>query len=346
MKETINWGVLGAAGIATKFSMPGIKQAPSATLLALASRDIDKGRAAAAALAVPRVYGSYAELLADPDIDTVYIPLPNQLHFEWSVRALEAGKHVLCEKPLCLTSLEVQELCAVRDRTGKHIEEAFAFRNHPQWVKLREILASDLLGPVRAAHGIMAKQFFNPQDIRNNPGAGGGGLYDLGSYLISACNMLFKRAPARVVAALEIDPAFRIDRLSSALFDYGDAHAAFTVATQSGGDGWGSQQHLAVLFARGWLRFNFPYSQVRPTACMIELGDASGVGAFPTQTFAFDAASQFVIQAERFSRLLLGDAVQPWPIEEAVDALQTIEALFASARSGSWQALPTPRSQN
>jgi len=346
MKRTINWGVLGAAGIATKFSMPGINAAPSATLLALASRDIEKGRTAAATLNVPRVYGGYAELLADPDIDAVYIPLPNQLHFEWSVRALEAGKHVLCEKPLCLSSDQVRQLCAVRDRSGKHIEEAFAYRNHPQWVKLREILASDLLGPVRAAHGIMAKQFFNPKDIRNNPAAGGGGIYDLGSYAISACNMLFKRAPARVVAAFEIDPVFAIDRLSSALLDYGSAHAALTVATQSGGDGWGSQQHLTVLCARGWLRFNFPYSQVRPTACMIELGDATGVGAFPTQTFAFEATNQFVLQAERFSRLLLGDAVPPWPIEEAVDTLQTIEALFESARGGRWQSLAAPRGEN
>lgn len=346
MKKTINWGVLGAAAIATKFSMPGINEAPSATLLALASRDIDKGRAAAAALNVPRVYGSYAELLADQDIDAVYIPLPNQLHFEWSVRALEAGKHVLCEKPLCLSSEQVKQLCVVRDRTGRHIEEAFAFRNHPQWVKLREILASDLIGPVRAAHGIMAKQFFNPKDIRNNPAAGGGGVYDLGSYVISACNMLFKRAPVRVVAALDIDPVFAIDRLSSALLDYGDAHAAFTVATQSGGDSWGSQQHLAVLCARGWLRFNFPYSQVRPTACMIEVGDAAGVGAFPTQTFAFAATNQFVLQAERFSRLLLGDELPPWPIEEALDTLQTIEALFASAHAGNWQSLPTPGGEN
>ena len=339
MKTTINWGVLGAAAIATKRCMPAMNEAPSATLLALASRDMEKGRAAARELKVPRVYGSYAALLADPDIDAVYIPLPNPLHFEWSVRALEAGKHVLCEKPLCLSSEQVKQLCAVRDRTGKHIEEAFAFRNHPQWATLNDILASDALGPVRAAHGVLAKQFFDPKDIRNNPEGGGGGLYDLGSYAISACNMIFKRAPLRVVATLEIDPVFGVDRLSSALLDYGDAHAAFTVATQSGGDGWGSQQHLHLLCARGWLRLNFPYSQIQPTACMIELGDATGVGALPTRTFTFAATNQFVLQAERFSRLLLGDQVPRWPIEEVIDTLHTIESLIDSARAGTWRTL-------
>ena len=339
MKTTINWGVLGAAAIATRRAMPGINEAPSASLLALASRDLEKARAFARELNVPRVYGSYDELLADPEIDAVYIPLPNQLHFEWSVRALEAGKHVLCEKPLCLSSEQVKRLCAVRDRTGKQIEEAFAFRNHPQWAKFREIIDRDRLGPVRAAHAMLAKQFFDPADIRNNPAGGGGGLYDLGSYAICACNLIFGRAPRRVVAALEIDPVFAIDRLSSALLDYGDAHASFTVATQSGGDGWGSQQHLTVLLARGWLRFSFPYSQVQPTPCRIEIGESSSVGASLTHSFSFEPANQFALQAERFSRRLLGDPVAPWPIEESLATLRTIEALFASARGGGWQSL-------
>jgi predicted dehydrogenase len=339
MKALVNWGVLGTASIAVKYAMPGFGEAAGASLLALASRDIGKARAVARALKVPRAYGSYGELLADADIDAVYIPLPNALHFEWSVRALEAGKHVLCEKPLCLTSDQVRTLCAVRERSGKHVEEAFAYRNHPQWAKLGELLAGDAIGPVRAVHGLLAKQFFDPADIRNNPAGGGGGIYDLGSYAISACNMIFKRAPARVVAALEIDPLFGIDRLSSALLDYGDAHAALTVATQSGGDGWGSQQHLLVLGARGWLRFTFPYSQVRPTGCAIELGDASGVGAFPTRTYTFAPVNQFALQIERYSRLLRGEPTATWPIEEAQSTLRTIEALFASAREGNWQTL-------
>jgi predicted dehydrogenase len=287
------------------------------------------------------VHARYEDLLADPEIDAVYVPLPNQLHFEWSLRALDAGKHVLCEKPLCLTAAQVVELCAARDRSGRHIEEGFGFRNHPQWARLDEIVASQAIGPVRAAHAMLAKQFFDPADTRNNPAAGGGAMYDLGSYAISACNLIFKRAPIRVVAALEHDPAFGIDRLSSALLDYGDRHAAFTVATQSGPAGWGTHQQLSVLGGTGWLRFDFPYAQARPSACRIELGDATSVGAVPTTTYSFEPVNQYTLQIERFSRRLLGQAVPSWPIEDALDTLRTIEALFESARGGGWQVLPT-----
>jgi predicted dehydrogenase len=339
MKQTIHWGVLGAAAIATQRTMPALNDAPSATLLALASRDGAKGRAVAQALGIPRVYAGYDELLADPDIDAVYVPLPNQLHFEWSVRALEAGKHVLCEKPLCLTAAQVQALCAVRDRSGRHIEEGFGFRNHPQWARLAELLGGGAIGAVRAVHATLAKQFLDPADIRNDPAQGGGALYDLGSYAISACNLVFGRAPVRVAAALDRDPAFGIDRLSSALLDYGDRHATFTVATQSGPSAWGTHQQLSVLGATGWLRLDFPYAQARPTACRIELGDAASVGSLPTATYTFEPVNQYALQVERFSRLLLGQAVPSWPIEDALGTLRTIEALFESARTDGWQAL-------
>lgn len=340
MKRNINWGVLGAASIAVQRTMPALHAAPSATLMALASRDINKGQTVGQQLSVPRVYGNYEDLIADPDIDAVYIPLPNQLHFEWSAKALEAGKHVLCEKPLCLRSEQIKQLCAVRDRTGRHIEEAFGFRNHPQWARLGEILDSGAIGSVRSAHGTLAKQFLDPQDIRNKPDAGGGGLYDLGSYAISACNLIFRRRPLRVVAAMERDPHFGIDRLTSALLDYGDSHAAFTVATQSGPNAWATHQQLSVLTSQGWLRFDFPYAQARPTACRIELGDASSAGALPTSSYTFEPVNQYTLQVERFSRHLLGEEVPSWPIEDALDTLDTIEALFESARTGRWQSLP------
>jgi predicted dehydrogenase len=339
MNRTIKWGVLGAAAIAVERTMPAMNEAQSATLFALASRDESKGRAMAQLHKVPRVYTSYAELLADPDIDAVYIPLPNQLHFEWSVRALEAGKHVLCEKPLCLTAEQVTQLCAVRDRTGRHIEEGFGFRNHPQWEKLDTLLAEHSIGPVRTVHATLAKQFLDPADIRNNPAAGGGALFDLGSYAISACNLIFKRPPTHVVAALDYDPAFGIDRLSSALLDYGGRHAMFTVATQSGPSAWGTHQQLSVLGAKGWLRLDFPFAHARPSACHIETGNESSAGSFPTTTYAFDPVNQYTLQVERFSRFLLGEDVPSWPIEDALGTLRTIEALFESAACRSWCAL-------
>jgi len=336
MGPTVRWGVLGAAAIAVGRTMPALKEAPSATLLALASRDSAKGQAVAKALGMPKVYASYAQLLADPEIDAVYVPLPNQLHFEWAMRALQAGKHVLCEKPLAISSEQILQLCAERDRTGRHIEEGFAFRNHPQWSKLREIIDSGAIGEVRSVHVTLAKQFLDPADVRNDPKAGGGALYDLGSYAVSGCNLVFGKAPRRVVAALDWDPAFGIDRLSSALLDYGDRHAAFTVGTQAGSDAWGTHQQFSVLGSRGWMRMNFGFAHARPTACQLEVGDASSVGAFPTQTFTFEPVNHYLLQMERFSRLVLGQPVPSWPIEDALQTLRTIEALFASARENAW----------
>jgi len=336
----VNWGVLGTASIALTRTIPALLEAPSATLLALASRDPAKSRKVARALGIARAYGSYDELLADPDVDAVYVPLPNALHFSWCMRALEADKHVLCEKPLCLTSSDVMQLCTLRDQTGNHIEEAFGYRNHPQWSKLRQLVSSGAIGRVRAAHATLAKQFFDPADIRNQPMAGGGAIYDLGSYALSAFNLVFGRTPARVVAALQFDPNFGTDRLSSALLDYGDQHAALTVATQSGPSAWATHQQLSVLGAAGWLRCDFPFAQGRPTTCRLEIGDQTSVGALPTETFSFEPVDQYALQVERFSRRLLGDPVATWPIEDSLGTLRAIEAIFASARHGRWQSLP------
>jgi predicted dehydrogenase len=339
-RSTVNWGVLGTASIAITRTIPALLEAPSATLLALASRDAARSAKAAQLLGVPRAYGSYDELLADPDIDAVYVPLPNALHFSWCVRALEADKHVLCEKPLCLVASDVARLCTLRDQTGNHIEEAFGFRNHPQWSKLAQLLGSGAIGRIRAAHATLAKQFFDPADIRNQPIAGGGAIYDLGSYALSAFNLVFQRTPLRVVAALEFDPEFRIDRLSSALLDYGNQHATLTVATQSGPSAWATHQQLSVLGAAGWLRCDFPFAQARPTRCHIETGDVTSVGSMPTETFSFEPVNQYALQVERFSRKLLGGPVPTWPIEDAFGTLRVIEAIFASARHGRWQPLP------
>jgi predicted dehydrogenase len=339
MTATIRWGVLGAAAIATGRTMPALKEAPSATLLALASRDAAKARQVANAFGIVRAYESYDALLSDPDVDAVYVPLPNQLHFEWALRALQAGKHVLCEKPLCMRSDQVAQLCAERDRSGLHIEEAFAFRNHPQWARLAEIIADGTIGAVRAVHCTLAKQFLDPADVRNQLDAGGGALYDLGSYAISACNLVFKCMPLRVVAAMDRDLVFGTDRLTSALLDYGDRHAAFTVGTQAGSDAWGTHQQFTVLGSKGWLRMNFGFAHARPTACQLEVGESCSVGSFPTAVYTFEPVNHYLLQVERFSRLLLGQAVPSWPIEDALHTLRTIEALFASARLNTWQTL-------
>ena len=334
--EVVRWGILGAADIAVARTVPAMSEVPVAEARALASRDLDRARRAADALGIPRAYGTYEELLADPEIDAVYVPLPNHLHLEWSVRALDAGKHVLCEKPLALGVGDVAKLIKARDRTGRHVEEALVFRNHPQWSQIEESLRSGAIGRPLAVQGTLAKQFLDPNDIRNNPALGGGATYDLGTYIIAACNLVFGRAPVRVMATMERDPAFRIDRLVTAVLDYGDAQASFTASSQGGPAAWATHQQFSILGSSGWLRCNFPYAQARPTECHIELGDETSVGAFPTRVFDYPAVNQYALQVERFSRIVLGQPAKSWPIEDALLTLTIIQQLFESARSASW----------
>jgi len=313
--------------------------APSVDLVALASRSIEKATETCAQLDIPRPYGSYEELLADPDIEAVYLPLANNVHTEWSIKAMEAGKHVLCEKPLALSVTEIRLLQEVRDRTGQHIEEAFVFRNHPQWARVAELLTNGTIGEPRGVHVTMAMQFLDPDDIRNNPLLGGGALYDLGSYAISACSMVFGRQPLRVLGVLDRDPVMGIDRLSTAVMDYGGAHAAITVATQSGPAGVGTHQALTVLGSTGWLRLDYPLAQAQPRECHVFVGDESSFGSFPTETFTFPPVNAYTLQADRFSQFLIGRNVPSWPIETALSTVSIIEALFRSQTSGEWQPL-------
>ncbi len=336
--RTVRWGVLGTADIARARALPSIKDAPHATLAAIGSRDLGKARAMATEFGAPRAHGSYEALLADPEVDALYIPLPNHLHLEWSVRALEAGKHVLCEKPLVLASKEVAALAAARDRSGRHIEEAFSYRNHPQWATIREVLTSGAIGEPLAVHATLAKQFHDPNDIRNNPDKGGGALYDLGSYTISACALAFGRTPERVVGAIDRDPRFRVDRLTTAILDYGGRHATFSVSSQGGPNAWASHQQFTVLASRGWLACDFPYAHGRPTACRVHVGDEGSAGSIPTRSWTFEAVNQYALQFERFSRRLLGEDVPSWPVEDAQTTLRVIEAIFASAADGRWRA--------
>jgi predicted dehydrogenase len=334
--QPVRWGILGTADIAKSRFLPAAKEARAARIVAIASRDPAKAQACARDFGIPRAHGSYEALLADPDVEAIYLPLPNHLHVAWSVRALEAGKHVLCEKPLCLTARDVTTLIAARERTGRHIEEAFSYRNHPQWTRIGEVLASGAIGVPRAVQCTMAKQFHDPRDIRNDPDKGGGGLYDLGSYTISACSLVFGRLPQRVIAALDRDPRFGIDRLSTAVLDYGDAHAGITVATQSGPKAWASHQQFSVLGSEGWLRCDFPFAHGRPTACRVMVGDAGSHGNVATTEWTFDPVNQYTLQIDRFSQHLRGERVPSWPIEDSLRTLSIIESLFRSAERGAW----------
>src|SRR6202167_2089937 len=203
MMRKVRWGVLGAAHIAVKKVIPAMQRGEWCEVAAIASRDLAKAQRAAAALGIPKAYGSYEELLADPDIDAIYNPLPNQLHVPWTIKAAEAGKHVLCEKPLSLTVAEAESLLAVRARTGVKIGEAFMIRSYPQWLRLRELLAEGRIGTLRSIAGFFSYYNVNPDNIRNQVDCGGGALMDIGCYLVHASRYAFGAEPSRVVACID-----------------------------------------------------------------------------------------------------------------------------------------------
>src|SRR5262245_50182997 len=228
----VRWGVLGASNFAMRKTIPAMRGSELGEVVAIASRDAQRARDAARQLEIPRAYGSYDALLADPDITAVYNPLPNHLHVPWTVRAAEAGKHVLCEKPIALAASEVDRLIDVRDRTGVLIQEAFMVRHHPRWIAARDAVRSGRIGPLRAIVGTFSYHNVDAGNVRNVAEYGGGALYDIGCYLINIARMLFEREPLRVSSAIDRDPSSGIDRLTSMLLDFGVGHAVGTCSTQ------------------------------------------------------------------------------------------------------------------
>lgn len=331
MPQRVRWGVLGVAQIATRRVIPAMQLAPACEVAAIASRDLAKARAAARELGIAKAYGSYEELLADPDIDAVYNPLPNHLHVPWTIRAAEAGKHVLCEKPIALNAGEAGSLIEVRDRTGVRIQEAFMVRTHPQWLAARRLAQSGRLGEVRAITG--AFSYFNddPGNIRNVPEWGGGGLMDIGCYLVNIARMLLGREPERVVAACEPDPHTQVDRLTSMILDFGSAQAIGTCSTQLA-----PYQRVQIQGTKGRLEVQIPFNAPPGEACWLFLDDGSRLDGTSIEAIEIPPSNQFAIQGQLFSRAILDKTPAPYRLEDSVANMRVIDALFASARTGSF----------
>ena len=331
-KNRICWGVLGAAAIALKKVIPGMQKSELCEITALASRDRDRARHAAELLNIPKWYGSYEELLADPEIDAIYNPLPNHLHVLWTKRAAEAGKHVLCEKPISLTAAEARELIPVRDRTGVKIGEAFMVYTHPQWLRARELVQSGAIGNLRAVAG--AFSYFNrdPKIIRNVPEFGGGGLMDIGCYPITMSRFLFAREPRRVVGLLDFDSELGIDRLSSALLDFGSGHAVFTCSTQLV-----PYQRVQIFGTKARIEVEIPFNAPPDRPCRIFVDDGSELAGGSARIQEFPVCDQYALQGDAFSRAVMGEDDVPVPLENAISNMAVIEALFRSARNRSWE---------
>jgi predicted dehydrogenase len=333
MPNKLRWGVLSTAAIGLKKVIPAMQLSQYASVVAIASRDLGKARDAATSLGIPKAYGSYEELLADPDIDAVYNPLPNQLHVLWTAKAAEAGKHVLCEKPFSMTVAEAESLLAVRSRTGVKIGEAFMIRSYHQWLRVRELLNEGRVGELRSVFGFFSYFNVDPANIRNQVEAGGGALMDIGCYLIQASRYAFAQEPTRVVARIECDPQLQTDRLTSAILDFPGGQSIFTCSTQLV-----PYQRVHFLGTRGRIELEIPFNapKDRPTRLFIDDGRDLFGGGITTETFPI--SDQYTVQGDEFSRAVLEDTEVPVPLEDAIKNMAVIEAIFQSARTSQWES--------
>jgi predicted dehydrogenase len=332
MPEKIRFGVLSTANIGLKKVIPAMQRGKLTTVTAIASRDITKAREAAAGLGIATAYGSYEELLADPNIDAIYNALPNQLHVPLSANAAEAGKHVLCEKPLSMTVAEAKTLLEVRARTGVKICEAFMIRSAHQWLRLRELLNEGRVGELRSVAAFFSYFNTNPANIRNRVETGGGGVYDIGCYCVQSARFAYGTEPGRVVATLEHDPQLGTDRLASAILEFPAGHAIFTCSTQLI-----PYQRVHFFGTRGRIEIEIPFNAPpdRPNRLFVDsTGDLSFSG-IATETFP--ASDQYTLQGDAFAKSILENTDVPVPLEDSIGNMAVIEAIFRSAKSGKWE---------
>jgi len=332
--NAVRWGVLGVAKIATAKVIPAIQEASHCEVVAIASRDRSRAVEAAGRLHIPRAYASYEALLADPDLDVVYIPLPNHLHVPWTVKAAEAGKHVLCEKPIALNAAEARTLLEVRDRTGVRIQEAFMVRTHPQWRRAQALVGRGELGEVRAMTGFFSYDNEDATNVRNVAEFGGGALLDIGCYLVNTARFIFGCEPTRVAGSVAMDPRFGVDRLTSMLLDFDGRHAIGTCSTQL--QYW---QRIQITGTRGRLEIEIPFNAPIDRPCRIVLDRTGDLSDRGLETIALDTCNQFTTQAEEFSTALLANRPQSPPLEDAVANMACIDAISRSSRTGRWESV-------
>jgi predicted dehydrogenase len=331
MPKVIRWGVLGVANIAVKKVIPAMQKGRLTQISAIASRDLGKAKEAARQLGIPKAYGSYEDLIADPDIDAIYNPLPNHLHVPWSVKAAEAGKHVLCEKPIALSAEETQTLIRARDAAGVKIGEAFMVKTHPQWLRVREIVRSGELGELRSI--VAAFSYFNrdPANVRNVPAYGGGGLMDVGCYPITMSRFLFEREPARVAGLVSRDPDMGTDDLASALLDFAPGEALFTCSTQLV-----PYQTFQAFGTKGRVQIEIPFNAPPDRPCRIFVDNGKDLFGGGLRTEEFPICDQYTIQGDAFSQAIWEGTPVPVPLEDAFKNMMVIEAIFKAGRSGKW----------
>jgi predicted dehydrogenase len=338
MTGTVRWGILSTADIGVRKVIPGIRKAARCEVVAIASRDGEQARAVADQLGIPSAHASYEALLADPGVDAVYIPLPNHMHMDWTIAALRAGKHVLCEKPLAMTADDAQRMVDVARETGLHLMEAFMYRQHPSWVAAMELVESGRIGTLTAVQSWFSYYNDDATNIRNIVEYGGGALFDIGCYTINLSRMVFGGEPSHIQASVRRDPATGVDALVSAILDFDGGIASFTCAIRSESD-----QRVHIYGTEGRISIDIPFNipPDRPTRIRLTAGGDPPV-APDTTVLEFPTTDPYTAEVERFVSAVLDGGPTPVPPEDAVANLRVIDAIFAIAERGPGAAPLTP----
>lgn len=326
----IRWGIVSTANIGVAKVVPAMMRGTHSEVIAIASRDLAKAQAAATKLGIAKAYGSYEALLADPDVEAIYNPLPNHLHVPVSIQALQAGKHVLCEKPIALSAAEAQHLVDAGQRYP-HLKlmEAFMYRHHPQWQRAKAIVSAGGIGELRTINSVFSYYLTDPGNVRNQADIGGGGLMDIGCYNISLSRFIFGSEPTRVCGLVEYDPTLHVDRLASGMMQFATGTATFTCSTQLS-----SYQRVNIFGTTGRIEIEIPFNAPPDKPCKMWLTRGG-----TTQEIVYPVCDQYTIQGDLFSLAILNDTPVPTPMSDAVANMRVIEAIVASDKQGGWVRL-------
>ena len=329
----LKWGILSTANIGVKRVIPAILAGGRGVIAAIASRDAGRAAQIAARFGIARSHGSYQALLDDPDVEAVYNPLPNHLHVEWTVKALQAGKHVLCEKPIALNAAEAAAIVAARDRSGLRVIEAFMVRCHPQWQRTRELVKAGRIGEVRAIQSAFVFSVLDPQNVRNRADIGGGALYDVGCYPIVTARYVFGTEPDRAIALVDRDPQLGVDRVTSGLLGFpGGGQLTFSSALQLA-----PYQRVAILGTEGRIELAVPFTPAKEYGCRLTIDSGRSLDGGSAEFEDFAPFDQFAAQCDLAAAVFRHETTQEFPIEDAIANMRVIDALYRSAASGHWE---------
>ncbi len=329
-QRKVKWGILSTAKIGMEKVIPAMQKCDNLEIVAIASRDKLAAKAAANQLGIAKAYGNYEDLLNDPEVEAIYNPLPNHLHFEWTKLAIEKGKHVLCEKPMVMEKEHIDALVSLRDANKVKVGEAFMVDVHPQWIEAAKRIQNGELGKLRAVQGFFSYFKTDPDNIRNVLEYGGGGMWDIGCYPIHTARFVFGEEPLRVVSLMDRDPDLKIDRIGSVILDFPSGQCTFTVSTQLV-----PYQRMIFFGEKKKLEIEIPFNAPNDQKCRISI-DEGGLFQDNKEEFTFDICDQYQLQGEAFSNAILSDSEVPVPLEDAYKNAAVLQAVFESEKVNGW----------